>query len=127
MSVSAFDLDEPAHHQVLCARKGDTRGAAGPPGEDALQVHIISDRGTTFRMGQGFCTTLEARVFQGGLDVTGAYLDSDFRWYRTSGDTRGDELWNSAHYSTGGRALVITHDDVAGRSNFFCDLLVKRS
>ncbi len=127
VGVSAFDLDAPAHHQVLARGKGDTKGAAGPPGEDALQVHIISDQGTTFRMGQGFCTTLEARVFQGGVDVTGAYLDGDFRWYRTSSDSHADDIWNSAHYSSGGRALVITHDDVAGRSNFFCDLLTKRN
>jgi len=123
--VSVFADVESVTVSYRSAKSG--KGERGEKGEDAYHVQVISDQGTTFRMGQGFSTTLEARVFQGGVDVTEAYLDGDFRWYRTSSDTHADDIWNSAHYSTGGRVLTITQDDVAGRSNFFCDLLIKRS
>ena len=103
------------------------RGETGSPGEDAYQIQVISNQGTIFRMGQGFSTTLEVKVWQGGEEITDLFSDEDFRWYRTSNDTYQDSVWNSAHYSTGGKVITITQDDVVGRSNFFCDLLTKRS
>ena len=99
----------------------------GSAGEDAYQTQVISNSGTVFRMGQGFSTTLEVKVWQGGEEITDLFSDEDFRWYRTSNNTYQDELWNSAHYSTGGKVITITQEDVVGRSNFFCDLLTKRS
>lgn len=99
----------------------------GPPGEDAYQLQIISHNGTVFRTTDIFSTVMEARVWQGGEEITASFLDEDFRWRRVSEDTSADELWNAAHYSTGGRTLTITQDDVVGRSNFFCDLLRERS
>lgn len=99
----------------------------GPAGEDAYQTQIISHNGTTFRMSQPFETVLEVRVWQGGEDITSLFGEMDFRWRRTSSDPHGDDVWNSAHYSTGGKMLTITKDDVAGKTNFFCDLLTKRS
>nr|WP_321263301.1 hypothetical protein [uncultured Sphaerochaeta sp.] len=99
----------------------------GPPGEDAYQLQIISHNGTVFRTTDTFSTVMEARVWQGGEDITANFTDEDFRWRRVSEDTHADELWNAAHYSTGGRTLTITQDDVVGRSNFFCDLLRERS
>jgi hypothetical protein len=99
----------------------------GPKGEDAYQLQVISHNGTTFRMKDGFSTTMEARVWQGGVDITDEFTDADFRWRRTSNDPYADTVWNSAHYSTGGKTITITQDDVVGRSNFFCDLLRERS
>lgn len=99
----------------------------GPAGEDAYQTQIISHNGTTFRMSQPFETVLEVRVWQGGEDITSLFGETDFRWRRTSSDSHGDDVWNSAHYSVGGKMLTITKDDVAGKTNFFCDLLTKRS
>ncbi len=99
----------------------------GPAGEDAYQTQVISNSGTVFRMGQGFSTTLEVKVWQGGEEITGLFSDEDFRWRRSSNDSYQDSVWNSAHYSTGGKVITITQEDVVGRSNFFCDLLVKRS
>jgi len=124
----------PSHHPTVFSspsvavvpRKGE-QGEMGPPGEDAYQVHVISDQGTVFRMGSMFFATLQARVWRGGVEITEAFTDSDFRWMRTSGDAHGDEVWNSHHYATGGRTLTISQDDVAGRSVFNCDLLRERS
>lgn len=103
------------------------KGEKGDKGEDAYQVQVVSNQGTVFRMGQGFSTILEAKVFHGGEEITHLFSDPDFRWSRTSTDACGDAIWNAAHYSTGGKVLTITQEDVAGRSNFFCDLLTKRS
>ena len=99
----------------------------GPPGEDAYQIQVISNQGTIFRMGNNFSTTMEVKVWQGGEEITDLFTDEDFRWRRTSNDSYQDDLWNSAHYSTGGKVIIITQNDVVGRSNFFCDLLTKRS
>jgi hypothetical protein len=99
----------------------------GPKGEDAYQTQVISHGGTVFRMGENFSTTMEVKVWQGGEEITDLFSDEDFRWRRTSNDSYQDGLWNSAHYSTGGKVITITQDDVVGRSNFFCDLLTKRS
>ena len=125
VGVSAFDLGTPAHHQVLARGKNDTVGPRGPAGEDATLVQVISEGGTTFRATEAFSTIMCARVFKGGIEVTDFYTDADFRWSRTSGDAHSDEIWNSAHYSVGGKALAITQDDVAGRTNFFCTLLAR--
>ncbi len=123
VGISAFDLGAPAYLQVLIRRKNDTVGPAGPAGEDAYLVQVISEGGTTFRTTGPFASTMRARVFKGGVEVTDSFTDADFRWSRTSADAHADEIWNSAHYSVGGRTLAITEDDVAGRTNFFCTLL----
>jgi len=99
----------------------------GPKGEDAYSVEVTSLNGTVFRMGQPFTTTFEVRVKQGGEDITDLFTDADFRWRRSSSDPYSDTLWNSAHFSTGGKTLTITQSDTAGDSSFFCDLLTKRS
>jgi hypothetical protein len=123
VGISAFDLGAPAHLQVLTKGKNDSRGAEGPAGEDAYLLQLISEGGTTFRTTSAFSTTMRARVFKGGVEITDEFSDADFRWSRTSSDTHSDAIWNSEHYSVGGKTLSITQDDVAGRTNFFCTLL----
>ena len=123
VGISAFDLSVPAYLQVLARGRNDTVGPAGPSGEDAYLMQVISEGGTTFRTTGPFSTTMRARVFKGGIEVTDSFTDADFRWHRTSTDSHADEIWNSEHYSVGGKTLSITEDDVAGRTNFFCTLL----
>jgi hypothetical protein len=123
VGISAFDLAAPAYHQVLARGRNDTLGPAGPAGEDAYLLQVISEGGTTFRTTEAFTSTMRARVFKGGVEVTDSFTDADFRWSRTSSDAHADEMWNSEHYSVGGKTLAITQDDVAGRTNFFCTLL----
>ncbi len=138
LSIAAEDLVY-KHANFLCtwkhfysetmfySKSGSVSITEEIPGEAAYQTEVISQQGTVFRMGQGFSTVLEVRVYQGGEDITAEFTDADFRWRRTSGDEYADSLWNSAHYSTGGKTITITQDDAVGRSAFFCDLLTKRS
>ena len=94
----------------------------GEKGEDAISLQIISLNGDIFRPALTD-TTLEAHVYQNGQDITDQYLPSRFRWSRTSGDTQSDAVWNSAHYSTGGKSIQITDSDVEKRATFFCELI----
>ena len=41
-------------------------------------------------------TTLRARVYRGGKEVTNDIATSRFHWKRTSADATADALWNSA-------------------------------
>jgi hypothetical protein len=110
---------------ITSAYTASRSGEKGEAGEDATHVEIISHHGTIFRPAV-VDTTLEAVVYTGGVEVTDRYLDADFRWVRKSEDTQADEVWNSAHYSSGGKTLHITDSDVYGRAVFFCELLTKR-
>lgn len=103
------------------------QGDPGPQGEGAYQTQVISEQGTVFRMGENFSTSMSVHVWQDGVEITDFFTDADFRWRRTSKDEHADAVWNSAHFSTGGKTLTITQEDAVGRSNFFCDLLKKRS
>ena len=125
LGISVFDLTAETYSQRIDRGKNDTVGAQGLPGEDAISVEIISHHGTIFRPAV-VDTTLEAKVYKAGTDVTDTYLDADFRWIRTSEDTQADAVWNSAHFSMGGKTLSITDSDVYGRAVFFCELLTKR-
>jgi hypothetical protein len=123
VGILAFDLDAKAHLETIAMGSGEISGEPGPPGEDAYQVLLVSQGGTTFRMGNPFSTIMEVRVFKGGVEVTDSFSDADFRWSRSSTDTHADEIWNSAHYSIGSKSLVITQQDAPGRCTFFCTLL----
>jgi len=98
-------------------------GQKGPAGEDALILQVISSFGTVFRMSEPFETTLRVQVLKGGNDITDSFLDSDFRWYRTSSDSHSDALWNNQQQSKGTKELVITQNDVTEKSTFFCELI----
>ncbi len=94
----------------------------GDEGEDAYYIEIFSSRGNFFRQGQ-VSTVLTVYVFRNGEDITDLYTDSDFRWSRSSDDPVSDEVWNQNHYSTGGKSITITPDDVDKRAVFNCELL----
>lgn len=88
-------------------------------GEPSYTVYVESKNGTTFRNGI-VSTTLVARVYRGGEEITHLIPDGNFLWRRTSKDTESDEIWNSAnHY---GRELEITEEDVWYKAVFDCEV-----
>jgi hypothetical protein len=95
---------------------GDT-GSSGLDGQDACSITIISDAGDKYRSGGSFSSTLTARVFLGGEEITDSCGDR-FRWLRHSEDGTADALWNSNHYSLSGNTLAITQTDLIGRTSF---------
>ena len=88
-------------------------------GEPSYTVYVESKNGTIFRNGI-VSTTLVARVYRGGEEITALIPEGNFLWRRTSKDTASDEIWNSAnHY---GKELEITEEDVWYKAVFDCEV-----
>ena len=88
-------------------------------GEPSYTVYVESKNGTTFRNGI-VSTTLLARVYRGGEEITALIPEGNFVWRRTSKDAASDEIWNSAnHY---GKELEITEGDVWYKAVFDCEV-----
>jgi hypothetical protein len=88
-------------------------------GEPSYTVYVESKNGTIFRNGI-VSTTLVARVYRGGEEITALIPEGNFVWRRTSKDTASDEIWNSAnHY---GKELEITEEDVWYKAVFDCEV-----
>ncbi len=87
---------------------------------------IESSLGTAFRVGEGRTTTLTARVFRNGTEITSEVPATWFRWRRTSMIPQpypnDDATWNSVYQGGGYKTLSISVDAVFGRATFFCDL-----
>lgn len=94
------------------------RGDKGDPGEDAITVQILSDKGVTLRPGLED-TTLTAYVFKGGTDVTGMLEPACFSWRRVTENGAADTAWNAAHGGTG-RTVTVTKAEVYRRALFEC-------
>ncbi|GAA6401095.1 hypothetical protein K020075H21_04340 [Bacteroides ovatus] len=88
-------------------------------GEASYTVYIESKNGTVFRNGL-VSTILAARVYHGGEEITSRIPDGNFRWRRSSGDSAGDAVWNSAPRY--GRELEISGEDVWRRAVFDCEV-----
>ncbi len=118
--VSSFGELEAITTAYQAAKAG--KGEKGEAGAAAVNLIVVSDQGNIFRPALTD-TTLEARVYQEGEEITASYEASRFRWTRSSLDTTADAIWNSAHYSVGTKTLHITDEDVESRATFFCELI----
>ena len=96
----------------------------GAPGID-YDVVITSSHGNTFRVGEGKQTTLTARVFRNGEEITSALSPGSFRWSRVSAIPKeapyDDATWN-AQYSAGYKQITVSVDDVNSRATFNCEI-----
>lgn len=92
----------------------------------SFTLTIESTNGTTFRVGQTQTTTLKARLFKNGAEVTGQTPTGWFRWRRVSAIPRStpydDATWNAA-YAAGYTQVNLSVDDVYARATFFCDIV----
>lgn len=118
--ISSFGDLEVITKAYQAAKSG--KGEQGEAGADAVTLVVVSQQGNIFRPALTD-TTLEARIYQNGKEITDEYAAYRFRWTRTSTDTAADEIWNSAHYSVATKSLHITDEDVATRATFFCELI----
>ncbi len=89
-------------------------------GNDSYSLLVESDSGTVFR-NHMVETTLRARLYKAGAEVTEQVADERFRWTRVSDDAEGDTLWNAAEHR--GRTLRITGVDVSRKAVFNCEVL----
>ena len=65
-------------------------------------------------------TTLRARVYRGGKEVTNDIAANRFHWKRTSADATADALWDSAH--TGVKQFQLTNADVFFSATYTCEI-----
>lgn len=79
-----------------------------------------SGAGTHF-INQSDTTTLTAKVYEDGTDVTDAIYESAFIWTRESGDVESDGAWNQAHI--GIKQITVTPTDISERAIITCSLL----
>ena len=88
-------------------------------------LSIESTNGTIFRDGLNQQTTLIARLFKNGVDITSTTPASQFAWRRVSINPlpypNDDATWNAA-YQAGYKQITISVDDVDAKATFFCDI-----
>lgn len=89
-------------------------------------VKIESTNGTIFRVGQSKQTTLIARVFRNGVDVTDQLSPSVFRWRRVSMNPQeppnNDATWD-ALYQAGYKQITVSVDDIYAKATFHCQII----
>ena len=90
-------------------------------GSDSYSLHVESDSGTVFR-NHMVETTLRARLYKAGTEITDRIPDEHFLWNRISDDTDSDALWNAEEHR--GRTLRITGEDVCRKAVFKCEVLM---
>lgn len=90
-------------------------------GCDSYSLHVESDSGTVFR-NHMVETTLRARLYKAGTEITDRIPDEHFLWNRISDDTDSDALWNAEEHR--GRTLRITGEDVWRKAVFNCEVLM---
>lgn len=88
---------------------------------ELFQLTVESTNGTVFRVGQTSYTTLKARLFKNGAEITDVTPDGYFGWRRVSSDSVADAAWNIL-YAAGYKQVTISVDDVNSRASFFCDI-----
>lgn len=90
-------------------------------GSDSYSLLVESDSGTVFR-NHMVETTLRARLYKAGTEITDRIPDENFFWNRISDDTDSDALWNAEEHR--GRTLRITGEDVWRKAVFNCEVLM---
>jgi hypothetical protein len=95
-------------------------------GGTSFDIVVSSSAGTIFRPGQASETTLAARLFKNGAEVTDVTPATWFRWRRLSSIPKqapyDDITWNNQHVN-GFKTILVDVDDVDSRATFFCDII----
>jgi hypothetical protein len=89
--------------------------------DNGYTLEIESSNGNIFKNGE-IQTTLTAKVFQSGEEVTDQFDVNQFKWTKVLRDGTLDKVWNATHYG-GTKTITISSQDIYVRSTFFCDLV----
>lgn len=92
-------------------------------GNANYRVEILSTNGNAFR-NDNISTTLIAKVYYGGIDITSTVPQGNFTWKRVSDDNDADNAWNLLYANFHSNVLVIDSDDVQGRATFNCEVFI---
>jgi phage minor structural protein len=86
------------------------------------QVEITSSTGLIFK-GTLNATTLNARVYSGGADITDTLPAASFRWTRKTTDTASDNVWNTNN-GIGVKSITVTDEELIGSTTFNCEVVI---
>lgn len=88
---------------------------------DPYQVVIQSSAGQFFKNNSG-ATTLTAKVYQDGKEVDTGGTDLTYTWTMTDKDGANVTNVVGTTFPKTGKSLVVTHDMVTIKGNFFCEI-----
>lgn len=83
-----------------------------------ISIQVFSSVGTTMQQGEREAT-LTAQVWYDNVDITSQIPYELFNWEREGNDSANDQVWNSAHESSG-PTISITDSDITNKASFFC-------
>lgn len=90
---------------------------------DLIQLSIVSSGGDVFKNGVG-STTLTAKVFRSGTEITANYAAANFKWYRYDKDGTLDPNFGGAGVSfKTGKTLSVGDADVTVKATFVVELV----
>jgi len=89
---------------------------------DLIQLSVMSSGGDIFKNGVG-PTTLTAKVFRAGTDITSTFAASSYRWYKYNKLGNLVTLWGTTVDYKTGYSLVVDANDVDIKATFICELI----
>ncbi len=89
-------------------------------GDSPYLVQVLSLSGNNFINGN-IATTLQAKVYRGGDDITADLPNNAFSWLRFSDNIDTDAIWNEQHQSAG-PLIGIDNEDIYRKATFTCEV-----
>lgn len=90
-------------------------------------TYVESSNGVEFKVGESLTTTLTAKLFKNGVDITAEIPEANFKWRRVSIKAMlppyDDDTWNLSH-GAGYKTITVNTDEVEARATFFCDISI---
>lgn len=87
-------------------------------GEDNVMVQVLSSNGDVFK-NNVISTSLTAKVYKGGQNITDFIDDSKFSWIKINSDESIDPTWSKT-----GKIIKLTSSDVSSRATFICTVSI---
>ena len=87
-------------------------------GEDNVMVQVLSSNGDVFK-NNIISTSLTAKVYKGGQNITDFIDNSKFSWIKINSDESIDPTWSKT-----GKTVKLTSSDVSSRATFICTVSI---
>ena len=87
-------------------------------GEDNIMIQILSSNGDVFK-NNVISTSLSAKVYKGGEDITDFIDASNFSWLKINADESVDTTWSKT-----GKTIKLTSSDISSRATFICTVSI---
>lgn len=89
---------------------------------DTYQIELTTNNGSSFIEGQDKTTTITARIFKNGIDITSSIDSSDIVWYKQDQDGNNDEAWEEINKNAT-TTVTVSSTDFNEVSTISCAML----